>query len=84
MRAYNRYIVSLGVILLLTTVLLSVWGQTRLDLYFSIYLLESLILTTLFIHLAPRARKGLEMLGYVLFAGFLVIVTLKVVEMLFG
>ena len=84
MRIYNRYILFLALLLLLTTGILSAVGENRLDLYFSIYVIESLILTELYLYLNPKARRGLSRVNYILFAGFLFIVALKVVEILWG
>lgn len=84
MRIYNRYIFSLSLLLLLTTVLLSIRPETPLDVYFSLYLIETLVLTTLFVFLEPKARRGLEVVAYILFLGFLVIVGMKVLGILFG
>jgi len=69
---------------MLTTVILSASGENRLDLYFSIYLIECLILTLLFGYFNPKARRGLNVIGYVLFIGFMFIVAVKVVEILVG
>ena len=68
---------------MLTTVILSTSNQ-GLDVYFSVYLIECLAVTLLFSHLNPRAREGLDRIGYVLFLGFLFLVTAKVVEIISG
>jgi len=83
MRAYNRYILVLAFLFLLTTVILSASHQ-GLDVYFSVYLIECLAATLLFTHLNPRARKGLDRVSYVLFAGFLLLVAAEVVEIITG
>ncbi len=84
MRIYDRYILFLTLLFLPTTVLLSAFAEGRLDLYFSIYIIEALALTELYVYLNPKARRGLNRVNYILFASFLVIVTLKVVEILLG
>ena len=84
MRAYNRYIIALSLLLLLTTVILAAFGEERLDLYFAIYLIECLALTSLFAYLNPRARSGLNLVWYGLFAGFGFIVLDKVLEIIIG
>ena len=83
MKVYNRYILWLAGLFALTTVILAAYGQRQLDVYFSLYLIESLALTLLYVHLNPRARRGLNLVGYVLFAGFMGIVIMKVMEILF-
>jgi len=82
-RIYNRYIISLTLIFGLTTVILSISKQS-LDVYYSIYLIECLVVTLLFSHLNPRAQRGLSRVGYVLFAGFLFLVATKAVEIIVG
>ena len=84
MRIYNRYIITLSLLLLLTTVALSALGENRLDLYYSIYLIEGLAVTELYVYLNPRAKRGLRVVNYVLFAGFMILVAAKVVEILWG
>jgi len=82
-KIYNRYIIWLTFLFMLTTVILSTSNQ-GLDVYFSVYLIECLAVTLLFSHVNPRARKGLDRIGYVLFLGFLFLVTAKVVEIISG
>ena len=66
-----------------TTVILSA-SNHGLDVYFSVYLIECLAVTLLFSHLNPGVRRGLDRIGYVLFVGFLFLVTAKVVEIISG
>ena len=82
MKIYNRYILWLAGLFALTTVILAVYEQNRLDIYYSLYLIESLALTLLYGHLNPRARRGLYLVGYVLFSGFISIVIIRIVEIL--
>jgi hypothetical protein len=82
-RIYNRYILSLTLLFLVTTVIISASNRS-LDFYFSIYLIECLVLTLLFAQINPKARKGLNNIGYVLFSCFLVLVGMKVVEIITG
>lgn len=84
MRIYNRYIFYLTLAFTLTTVLLALSGESHLDLYFSLYVIESLVLTSLFVYLSPKAMKGLNVVWYMLFGGFAVVVGLRVVDILFG
>lgn len=80
----NRYLLTLATLFALSTTLLAAYGQTRLDAYFTVYVLEYLITTLLFVYLDPRARRLLDTAGYVLFGGFLAIVILKVIAILRG
>ncbi|MFQ5813467.1 MAG: hypothetical protein ACE5I2_09825 [Anaerolineae bacterium] len=84
MRLYNRYLATLALLFMGTTVILAAYNLHRLDLYFSLYLMEYLATTLLFAYLQPRAQRLLNFTGYILFGGFLVIVGLKVWEILVG
>jgi len=84
MRIYDKYILMLASLLLVSTIILAATNEARLDLYFSIYLIEALVLTELYIYLNPKAKRALSTVNYVLFSGFLVIVAAKVVEILWG
>lgn len=84
MTLYNRYLLTLAALFGLSTTVLAAYGQDRLDAYFTVYVIEYLVTTLLFVYLDPKARRLLDAVGYVLFGGFLVIVILKVVEILRG
>jgi hypothetical protein len=81
---YNRYLLTLAALFALSTAILAGYGQEKLDAYFTLFVIEYLVVTLLFAYLHPRARRLLDGLGYVLFGGFLVIVILKVIEILRG
>jgi len=83
-RTYNRYILALATVLLLTTIGLAATGEIRLDFYYTIYLIECLILTSLFSHVDTRAQRGLNIVSYLLLAGFGFIVLETVAEILLG
>jgi uncharacterized membrane protein YhhN len=84
LRIYNKYIVSLGLVSCLINTLLAFLGQKDLEIYFVINIIVYLIVTLLYIYLNPRARRALNTVGTVLFAGFTVVVILKVMEILSG
>jgi hypothetical protein len=84
MSLYDRYLMTLALIFIVTTLLLAVYGQYQLDLYFALYIIENLAATLIFSYLHPRARLHLRLLGLVLIGGFLVIVALKVLEIPLG
>jgi hypothetical protein len=81
-RVYDRYLATLALLFTATTVLLAAYSQQELDLYFSLYLIEYLAATLVFDYLHPRAHRLLSFLGYFLFAGFMVIVAMKVFQIL--
>ena len=82
MKVYNNYILTVAVLLLLTTIILIGLGQNALDVYYTIYILEALIVTELYVYLNAKARRGLNLVSIILFGGFLVIVSLRVIEIL--
>lgn len=69
---------------MLTTVALSTYGPSGLDFYASLYILEYFILTLLHSPFNSRAQKSIDITGYVLFAIFVVIAALKVLEIIIG
>lgn len=82
MTLFNRYLMTLAALFTLSTTLLAAYGQNKLDAYFTVYVIEYLVTTLLFVYLDRRARRLLDGIGYVLFAGFLAIVVMKVIEIL--
>ncbi len=84
MRIPERYVISLTLAYTLTTVALSAYQESRLDLYVSLYIVEYFILTLLHSPFNPRAQKILDIAGYVFFTVFIFIVAMKVLEILFG
>jgi len=84
LRIYNKYVVSLAVSACLINTSLAFFGQNDLEIYFVINISAYLAITLLYVYLNPRARRALNSVGAVLFAGFMVIVVLKVIEVLSG
>lgn len=84
MRVFERYLTSLTFAYALTTVILSAYGESRLDLYICLYILEYFVLTLLHSPLNPKSQKLIDITGLVLFAIFAFIVAVKVIEILYG
>lgn len=82
MRVYNKYVLALVLAASLINTLLAFGKQDDLEVYFIINVIAYLIITLLFVYLNPRARKSLSAVGAALFTGFMVIVTLRVMEIL--
>jgi uncharacterized membrane protein YhhN len=59
-------------------------GQNDLTLYFTLNIIAFLVITLLYVYLNPRARGALNTIGVVFFAGFMVVVVLKITEILSG
>ena len=84
MRIFNKYIVSLALVSCLINTLLVFFGQNDLEIYFVINLIAYLVITLLYVYFNPRARRTLNTIGIVLFAGFMVIIVIKVMEIMPG
>ena len=57
-------------------------GRNSLDIYYTVYVIEALIVTELYVYFNAKARRGLSMVSTILFGGFLVIVSLQVIKIL--
>ena len=82
MKIYNNYILIVAILFLLTTVILVAMGQNALDIYYTVYIIEALIVTELYIYFNAKARRGLNFVTYVLFGGFLFVVASQVIKVL--
>ena len=82
MRIYNRYILIVTLVLLLSTLVLIAIGQTSLSTYYIVYILEALVITELYIHFNAKARRGLSSIGAILFGVFLFVICVELVHML--
>ncbi len=82
MRVYNKLIIALALAFSLLNILLAFFGQNDISVYFIADAIAYLVITLLFTYLNPRSRSALNSLSAVIFAGFLVIVAMKVVEIL--
>ncbi len=82
MKIYNKYIVSLALAAGLVNALLAAFGQNDLSIYFTINTIVYLVITLLYVYFNPRARRALNTISVVLFAGFMVIVVLNVMEII--
>jgi hypothetical protein len=80
LRIYNRYILFLVIVSCAINIFLAFLGQNDLEIFFILNILVFLIITLLFAYLNPRARRALNSIGVVLFAGFMVIVAMKVID----
>jgi hypothetical protein len=74
----------MALIFCITSVILAVAAVSNLGLGLTIYIIESLLLTELFIYLNPKAKRNLSRVNVILFALFLVLLASKVLEILLG
>ena len=84
MRVYNRYILSLALLFTAINGIMAALGQTSIDFYFTVLLIASLVVTLLYVYFSPRVRRALSSIAMAFFAGFLVIVALRVIDILYG
>ena len=73
---------SLVIAFSLINVSLAFFGHDDITIYFIANAIAYLIITLVFVYLNPRSRAALNALSAVIFAGFLVIVAFKVIEVL--
>ena len=82
MTIYNRYVISVAILLLTTTIILVASGQPSLDVYYSFYVIEALIVTELFVYFNKRSRRALRTVSIVLFSGFIIVLGIQVFKIL--
>ncbi len=82
MKIYNRYVLTVAVLLLLTAVVLIATGQDSLDIYYTVYIVEALIVTELFVYFNNKARRGLNLVSTVLFGGFVIAIAVRAFKIL--
>jgi len=81
-KIYNGYILTVAILLLLTTVIMIATGQNSLDIFFTVYVIEALITTELYVCFNDKARRGLNMVSAILFGGFAFALCLQVLKIL--
>jgi hypothetical protein len=81
-KIYTRYVLSIALCLLLTTVFLVASGPTTLEDFFTIYIIEALVITEFFVYLNARARRALNMVSAVLFCSFIVVLCVQIARVL--
>lgn len=85
MRLADRYILLMAVTYAFTTFCLSFYAASGLDLYVSLYIVEFLALTPiLYSPSNGKTQKIINFTSYGLFAVFIVIVALRVLQVLVG
>jgi hypothetical protein len=82
LRAYNKLLLALTLAFGITNSFLAFWGLNDLSVYFIANAIAYLIITLIYVYLNPRARSALNALSIIIFAGFMVIVAVKVMEIL--
>ena len=82
MTIYNKYILTVAILLSVTTVILIALAQNSLKIYYITYIIEALITTELFIYFSAKAKRSLQPVVSVLFVCFLAVLTLEIINIL--
>jgi len=80
LRIYNRYVITVSTFLLLSTVVLTALSVTEIDVFYTTYVLEALVITELFSHFSSRARHSLSRVGIILSAGFMLALAIQIIK----
>ena len=78
MRIYNRYLIFVVLVSCLIDIFLAFVKQNDIAVYFTLNVIAYLTITMLFIFFSPKTRRILSVVSVVYLAGFMVVVTLKV------
>ena len=80
----DRYVVVLAATLLGTSVVFAWTGETRINLFISVYVIETLAVNQVFVWLSERARSALRVVERILVVCFAVVVISEIVRILAG
>jgi hypothetical protein len=82
LRIFNKLIVTLALAFGIINLALAFAGQKDIEIYFVANAVVYLIVTLLYTYFNPRARGALNAMSAVIFAGFIVVVAIKVMAIL--
>jgi uncharacterized membrane protein YhhN len=82
LRIFNKLLVTLALAFGAINAGLAFAGQSDIEIYFVANAIVFLIITLLYTYFNPRARGALNAMSGVVFAGFLVVVAIKVLALL--
>ncbi len=82
MRIYNNYILTVSLLLLVTTPILVAMGQNSLDVFYTVFIIEALVVTELYVYLSGKVRRQLNIVSVILFGNFSLIVLANIVKLL--
>ncbi len=83
MTIFNKYLMTLVLAASMVNIFLAFFKQNSLEIYFVVNILSYLIITLLYVYINPRARAALNAISAILFGGFMVIVIIKVLEIIY-
>ncbi len=82
MRIYNNYILTVAMLLLVTTPILVAMGQNSLEVFYTVFIIEALVVTELYVYLSGKVRRQLNLVSAILFGYFSLIVLANIVKIL--
>ena len=82
MRIYNNYILTVAMLLLVTTPILVAMGQNSLEVFYTVFIIEALVVTELYVYLIGKVRRQLNLVSAILFGNFSLIVLANIVKLL--
>lgn len=82
MRIYNNYILTVAMLLLVTTPILVAMGQNSLEVFYTVFIIEALVVTELYVYLSGKVRRQLNLVSAILFGNFSLIVLANIVKLL--
>ncbi len=80
----DRYVMVLAALLMGTSVVFAWSGESRINLFISVYIIETLAVNQVFVWLNERARRALRVVERILVACFAVVVVTEIVRILAG
>lgn len=82
MRIYNNYILTVAMLLLVTTPILVAMGQNSLEVFYTVFIIEALVVTELYVYLSGKVRRQLNLVSAILFGNFSLIVLTNIIKIL--
>ncbi len=82
MRIYNNYILTVSLLLLVTTPILIALGQNSLEAFYTVFIIEALVVTELYVYLSGKVRRQLNLVSIILFGNFSIIVLVNIIKLL--
>ncbi len=82
MRIYNNYILTVALLFLVTTPALVAMGQNSLEIFYTVFIIEALMVTELYVYLSGKVRRQLNLVSAILFGNFSLIVLASIIKLL--
>ena len=81
MRIYNNYILTVALLFLVTTPILVAMGQNGLEVFYTVFIIEALMVTELYVYLSGKVRRQLNLVSVILFGNFSLIVMANIIKL---